>query len=639
MRYVFGEFLLDSMSLQLLHKGVEIDLPRRAHLLLNHLIEQRERVVKRDELIRKIWGRDNVSDHQLAQLVRAARQVLGDNGDTQSMIRTVMGVGYHWVGEIAEVPAIEAPAVERSVVDAQRPTPEIAPVPKATSANAAAPWQNARVFRFWGGVAPVIIASLLLAWSPNTRELSASQPMPIAEQTLKANLHSLQAALAQGQFEQVREGLAHLPNALIESPQGRMLAIELDIERGRWPQASQKLALQLQRAQAAGDAVWQVQLGLLHTKILQFSGAPKAELVATSVALVQQLQASTIPVAPELMAGAIKRRGSSWLLTGKLENAALDFAQARDLYLRANDQRAATQASCSLARVWMRQGRLVEALEQVSANADTYAKLSDPISELFARNTALRIQVELLRWPDALASSERAMQLLKLIPNSERSHRSLQLRAMVLTLVGRLREAESILEEAQAQQLVQNPTELADAQIIPTLHHLASKRYLQALESAEAAFLALPTDPHNILFDGRDGALLLWVMAAEKWVGAGEALPTPSSAQSAVLHQPETTLARIAQGRWLSLVGEAQNAKRILRQAINDSRQQNHLYRMLLAGEPLMELFDRSGDVAGAQRVLTELRAQDPIHIDQARQMRVLDSQFNDVVAHTNFSH
>ena len=195
------------------------------------------------------------------------------------------------------------------------------------------------------------------------------------------------------------------------------------------------------------------------------------------------------------------------------------------------------------------------------------------------------------------------------------------------------------MEEAQAQQLVQNPTELADAQIIPTLHHLASKRYLQALESAEAAFLALPTDPHNILFDGRDGALLLWVMAAEKWVGAGEALPTPSSAQSAVLHQPETTLARIAQGRWLSLVGEAQNAKRILRQAINDSRQQNHLYRMLLAGEPLMELFDRSGDVAGAQRVLTELRAQDPIHIDQARQMRVLDSQFNDVVAHTNFSH
>lgn len=619
MRYVFGDFLLDSMSQRLLHKGVESVLPRRAHLLLNYLIEQRERVVKRDELIRKVWGRDNVSDHQLAQLIRAARQVLGDDGNTQSMIRTVMGVGYHWVGEVTELGFTPAPTTS-----AMAPAPAfVGPAPAAIAASAPKNELATRAIR------PVALSVALITVAVCFGLLQAGAfskpserlPTPAKPPELTLDVGALQRSLVRGQFEQVRQGLTQLPQESIDSPDARLLEIQLDIERGRWRQANRKLVLQQQQAAAASDSIWQAKLGLLHARLLLLSGAPNDQVLARAKELVNQLQSSATPVAPEILAGAFRRRGTGWLINGNLENAALDFAQARDLYLRANDQRAATQASCGLARVWMRQGRLAEALEQVSANARIYAKLNDPISELFARNTALRIQVELLRWQDALASSDRAMQLLQIAPDSERRNRTLQLRAMVLSRLGRLREAESILEEVQAQQLFQTDVEIAESQIVPTLQHLASRRFDQALESASAAFSALPADPHNILFDGRDGALLLWVMAAEKSLSIGAALPTPSPEQNAELQQPESTQARIAKGRWLALRGETRAAQDVLRQALAESRQKNNLYRTLMAGEPLMALLEQSGDAAGAAHVLAGLRVQDPARVDQVRQI------------------
>jgi len=632
MRYGFGEHIFEPMTMRLLCKGIELDMPRRALICVNYLIEQRERVVKRDELIRKVWGRDNVSDHQLAQVIRAARNVLGDDGNSQCMIRTVMGVGYHWVGEIVELHALEPANIDPSprlpeltavapTIMPERSVVEPLVVPEAIQARSASRPSFIAI-----AAVVVVLASLVFKGSDPTTASLAFMPKQITAPTNgKLGLDTLKMALAHGQFEQVRARLAQLPDESIESPPARMLEIELDIERGRWQQASKKLQTQQQRANTAADPIWQAKLELLRSKLLLLSGAPREEVLTTAQAAVTQLQSNSTTVAPELLAGAIKRRGSGWLLNGQLENAALDFAQARDLYLRAGDQRSATQAGCGLARVWMRQGRLAEALEQVTTNASTYAQLNDPISELLARNTALRIQVELLRWSDALASSDRAMQLLQIAPDSERRHRTLQLRAMVLTSLGRLREAESTLEEAEALRPVQNEAESGGSQLIPALQHLASKRFDQTLTNSAAAFSVLPADPHNILLDSRDGALLLWVMAAQKLAGEGAALPTPSPEQNAALRQPETTLARIAQGRWLSLRGETQAAAVVLHQALTESRQQNHLYRMLLAGEPLMVLLKRSGDTAGADQVLAQMRVQDPARIDQVRQMRGLD--------------
>jgi tetratricopeptide (TPR) repeat protein len=217
------------------------------------------------------------------------------------------------------------------------------------------------------------------------------------------------------------------------------------------------------------------------------------------------------------------------------------------------------------------------------------------------------------------------MRLLQSVPDTERGSRTLQLRAMVLTGLGRLREAESLLDEAEAHQPAGNLA--ASDKMALALLQLQGARYSEALVSAAHSFANAPADPHNILLEGRDGALLLWVMAAQGLAAKGLALPSPSAAQQQVLEQPESTLARIALGRWLMVRGEMQPARAALRQALTEARQQHYLYRMLLAGEPLMALLRQSGDAKAASDVLVQLRSEDPKRIDQTRKMQLFELQ------------
>lgn len=120
MRYRFGAYSLDPNAHWLRHNGATLDVPKRVFVCLSYLIEHRRRAVARDELIREIWRHENVSDHQLAQVVLAARKLIGDDGQLQKQIRTVTGVGYHWVGVVEELPDLvfdaaksaETPSIE-----------------------------------------------------------------------------------------------------------------------------------------------------------------------------------------------------------------------------------------------------------------------------------------------------------------------------------------------------------------------------------------------------------------------------------------------------------------------------------------------------------------------------------------------
>lgn len=100
MIYRFAGLSLDIASRLLSDARGPIDVPRRVFDCLCYLVEHRDRAVGRDELIRHVWGRENVSDTQLAQIVLRARRVVGDDGVEQKMIRTVAGFGFHWIGAI-----------------------------------------------------------------------------------------------------------------------------------------------------------------------------------------------------------------------------------------------------------------------------------------------------------------------------------------------------------------------------------------------------------------------------------------------------------------------------------------------------------------------------------------------------------
>ena len=93
-------------------KAVEAQ-PKPFDLLL-YLIENRDRVVDKEELFELLWPDTIVSEAALTQVVRKARSLAGDDGDRQAVIRTVQRHGFRFVAalQIAAAPPVAPFATE-----------------------------------------------------------------------------------------------------------------------------------------------------------------------------------------------------------------------------------------------------------------------------------------------------------------------------------------------------------------------------------------------------------------------------------------------------------------------------------------------------------------------------------------------
>ena len=88
--------------------GAVIPLSGRAYDVLAFLVENRDRVVGKDELIKAVWPQSIVEDNNLNQAISTVRRALGDSRDVPRFIVTVAGRGYQFIGDV--VPLAEASA-------------------------------------------------------------------------------------------------------------------------------------------------------------------------------------------------------------------------------------------------------------------------------------------------------------------------------------------------------------------------------------------------------------------------------------------------------------------------------------------------------------------------------------------------
>jgi TolB-like protein len=95
--YRFAEFELDLARAELRADGEARALEPQVFALLALLVENRDRLVSRDEIFEKVWDGRVVSDAALASRVKSARQVIGDDGKSQRFIRTRHGQGFRFV--------------------------------------------------------------------------------------------------------------------------------------------------------------------------------------------------------------------------------------------------------------------------------------------------------------------------------------------------------------------------------------------------------------------------------------------------------------------------------------------------------------------------------------------------------------
>jgi DNA-binding winged helix-turn-helix (wHTH) protein len=106
----FECFELDARLRELRRDGRRVDLQPKPMALLRYLIEHRDRVVSKRELLREVWLGVVVSDDALQTAVRDLRRALGQKGRRPGLIQTVYGDGYRFTGDVKRAGADARPA-------------------------------------------------------------------------------------------------------------------------------------------------------------------------------------------------------------------------------------------------------------------------------------------------------------------------------------------------------------------------------------------------------------------------------------------------------------------------------------------------------------------------------------------------
>jgi len=136
-QFAFSDCFLGGGRRVIKHSSQSIAVEPQVLDLLIYLIENRDRVVSKDDLIASIWGGRIVSDATLTSRTYAARKAIGDTGQDQRLIRTIARKGLRFVGSVraepesAIRPPTEALAERRLAPPSLSERPAIAVLPFA----------------------------------------------------------------------------------------------------------------------------------------------------------------------------------------------------------------------------------------------------------------------------------------------------------------------------------------------------------------------------------------------------------------------------------------------------------------------------------------------------------------------------
>lgn len=103
MIYAFDSFEFDTGKFELRKNGQRVAVQPQVFSLIQFLIENRERMISKSELLDVIWDGRIVSEAAVSSRIRSARKVLGDTGKTRHMIQTLHGRGLRFIADVSEM--------------------------------------------------------------------------------------------------------------------------------------------------------------------------------------------------------------------------------------------------------------------------------------------------------------------------------------------------------------------------------------------------------------------------------------------------------------------------------------------------------------------------------------------------------
>jgi TolB-like protein len=101
-QYVFGDYALDPDRRELTRHAEAVAIGPKVFDLLLYLVQNREHVVSKDDLLDAVWAGRIISESTLTSHINAVRKAIGDSGEEQRLVRTLARKGFRFVGDVKE---------------------------------------------------------------------------------------------------------------------------------------------------------------------------------------------------------------------------------------------------------------------------------------------------------------------------------------------------------------------------------------------------------------------------------------------------------------------------------------------------------------------------------------------------------
>jgi Tol biopolymer transport system component/DNA-binding winged helix-turn-helix (wHTH) protein len=148
-RYTFGPFELDLEGRLLRRDGEPIPMTGKMLDTLVVLVENRGRLVDKDELLSRVWAGSVVEEANLTQAIFTVRKILGDSPRDHRYIATVAGRGYQFVAPVTESTA----STEAGAAEFERSRKELRSW-----------WRRDRLLQVGAGTLMALLAAAIVLW-------------------------------------------------------------------------------------------------------------------------------------------------------------------------------------------------------------------------------------------------------------------------------------------------------------------------------------------------------------------------------------------------------------------------------------------------------------------------------------------
>jgi TolB-like protein len=130
--YFFDEYALDTDRRELRRGDGLLSVEPKVFDLLVYLIDSRDRVVSKEDLIAGVWMGRVVSDSALTSCINAARVTIGDSGESQRLIKTLPRRGVRFVGAVRKEDSPAGPGSPSDAPASPRPVLSLPDKPSVT---------------------------------------------------------------------------------------------------------------------------------------------------------------------------------------------------------------------------------------------------------------------------------------------------------------------------------------------------------------------------------------------------------------------------------------------------------------------------------------------------------------------------